>query len=83
MAFNVKNDEADRLLRELTALTGESLTDAITESLRERLAREHRIRYLDGGDPLTHAIAEFRGLAVLDHRSADEILGYDRHGLPT
>jgi len=83
VAFNVKNDEADRLLRELTALTGESLTDAITESLRERLAREHRIRCLGGGDPLAHAIAALRSLPVIDHRSADEILGYDEHGVPT
>ncbi len=83
MAFNVKNDEADRLLRELTALTGESLTDAITESLRQRLAREHRIRCLDGSDPLAQAIAEFRNLPVIDHRSAEEILGYDQHGAPT
>jgi antitoxin VapB len=83
MAFNVKNDEADRLLRALTALTGESLTDAITESLRQRLAREQRIRCLDGGDPLAHAIAEFRRLTVLDQRSADEILGYDEYGVPT
>jgi antitoxin VapB len=83
MAFNVKNDEADRLLRELTALTGESLTDAITESLRERLARERRVRCLHVGDPLTQAIEQLRGLPVIDHRSADEIVGYDEHGLPT
>ncbi len=82
MAFNVKNDEADRLLRELTALTGESLTDAITESLRQRLLRERRIRCLDAGDPLTQAIEHLRSLPVIDHRSDDEILGYDEHGLP-
>ena len=44
MAFNVKNDETDRLLRELTTLTGESLTDAITIALSERLQRERRLR---------------------------------------
>lgn len=82
MAFNVKNTEADRLLRELSALTGESLTAAITESLRERLARERRVRCLHVGDSLKHAIEQFRSLPVIDHRSADEILGYDEHGLP-
>lgn len=83
MAFNVKNDEADRLLRELVDLTGESLTDAITQSLRQRLARERRLRSLQAGDPLTEAIERLRNLEVIDARSDDEILGYDRHGVPS
>lgn len=83
MAFNVKNEEADRLLRELTDITGESLTEAVTQSLRERLARERRVRCLQAGDPLTQAVEHLRSLAVIDHRNDDEILGYDRDGLPT
>ena len=84
MAFNVKNDEADRLLRELTELTGESLTEAITRALRERLARERRVRCLDDGDdPLIRAVERFRSLPVIDPRADDEILGYDVHGVPT
>lgn len=88
MAFNVKNDEADRLLRELTELTGESLTEAITEALRERLARERRVRCLDvdrdvGDDPLARAIQRLRSLPVIDPRNDDQILGYDRHGIPS
>lgn len=82
MAFNVKNDEADRLLRELTALTGESLTDAVMHSLQERLERERRSRCLPPGDRLTTAIAEFRALPVVDERSEDQILGYDDRGIP-
>jgi antitoxin VapB len=44
MSLNIKNEEADRLARELADLTGESVTAAVTEALRERLAREHRQR---------------------------------------
>jgi antitoxin VapB len=40
MALSIKTDEADRLARALAKLTGESLTDAVTTALRERLARE-------------------------------------------
>lgn len=40
MALSIKTDEADRLARELALLTGETLTDAVTNALRERLARE-------------------------------------------
>ena len=83
MAFNVKNDETDRLLRELTALTGESLTDAITISLRDRLHREQRIRSVAGDTSLAAAIAHFRSLPIIDDRTDDEILGYDDRGLPS
>jgi len=40
MTMNIKNDEAHRLARELSALTGESITVAVTEALRERLLRK-------------------------------------------
>lgn len=44
MTLNIKNPEAYRLARELAALTGESMTDAVTEAVRERLARVRRER---------------------------------------
>ena len=39
MALNIKNPETHRLAQELAALTGESLSTAITVAVRERLAR--------------------------------------------
>jgi antitoxin VapB len=39
MSMNIKNAEAHRLARELAELTGESVTTAVLESLRERLER--------------------------------------------
>lgn len=39
MSLNIKNDEAHRLARELSALTGESMAAAVTEAVRERLDR--------------------------------------------
>lgn len=44
MALSIKSDEADRLTRELVRLTGETITEAITVALRERLARERATR---------------------------------------
>jgi antitoxin VapB len=44
MTLNIKNPEARRLARELAALTGESMTAAVTEAIRERLARVRRKR---------------------------------------
>ena len=39
MALNIKNEETRKLSRELSKLTGESMTAAVTEALRERLDR--------------------------------------------
>jgi len=39
MALSIKTEEADRLARELARRTGESMTQAVTRALRERLER--------------------------------------------
>jgi len=46
MALNIKNDETSRLVKELARLTGETMTAAVTEAVRERL---DRIRRESGG----------------------------------
>ena len=83
MAISIKDPETDRLARALAAATGESLTDAIREALRDRLEREtHRARR--GMAAEVRRIQErVSNLPVLDERPADEILGYDSHGLPS
>ena len=77
MAFTIKNNEADRLVRELAAVTGESLTDAVTKSLRERLERERRTGGVTKLERIRGHAAAFAALPVLDPRSADEILDFD------
>ena len=42
--LNIKSEDGYRLATALSALTGESLTGAVTEALRERLEREQRVR---------------------------------------
>lgn len=37
MRLTIKNPETDRLARELATATGESITAAVTEAVRERL----------------------------------------------
>jgi len=39
MSLNIKNDEAVRLVNEVSRITGESKTQAVIESLRQRLIR--------------------------------------------
>lgn len=82
MAISIKDPETDRLARELAAATGETLTDAIREALRERLAREAQ-RARRGLTAEVRRIQErIARLPVLDARTDDAILGYDEHGLP-
>jgi antitoxin VapB len=51
MALSIKTGEADELARSLARLTGESMTEAVTVALRERLARERARRESDADLP--------------------------------
>jgi len=83
MPFSVKHEEADRLARELSALTGESLTQAVLVALRERVARQRlRAAHKGSARDLLDVGRRCAALPVLDARAPDEILGYDEHGLP-
>ena len=81
MAFSIKNDEADELLRELCERTGESLTGAVIVSLRERLERE-RVRTTTKCERIEHAITALRALPVISDLTADDVLQWDENGLP-
>ena len=83
MGMNIKNKEAYQLTKQLAKFTGESLTTAVTEAVRERLARVLRARGVDlaecllviGRDCAAHLKKPFR---TIDH---DKML-YDERGLP-
>jgi antitoxin VapB len=44
MSLNVKDPEAHRLAQAITRETGETITRAVTEALRERYERLHKAR---------------------------------------
>ncbi|MGA9623378.1 MAG: type II toxin-antitoxin system VapB family antitoxin [Bryobacteraceae bacterium] len=83
MALNIKNPKADELARALAARTGQSITDAVLDALREQLKRET-------GRTLAPRLAEelraigdrCAALPDYDKRSPEEIIGFDGHGLP-
>jgi antitoxin VapB len=84
MGLNIKNEEAHRLAQQLAVLTGESLTAAVTEAIRERLERLRRERERD---KLVKDILEIsEGAAALwkePYKSTDHgDLLYDERGLP-
>jgi antitoxin VapB len=83
MGLNIKNEETQRLAHELAKLTGESMTAAVRESVRERLERIRRERSVSlahrllaiGKDCAAHLKQPFRSK---DHGD----LLYDQEGLP-
>ena len=81
MSLNIKDPEAHRLARAIARATGESMTRAVTESLRERYERLQRRRGKASVEELL-AIARRASAQVkcpyLDHA---EFL-YDERGLP-
>lgn len=82
MALSVKNPEADRLARELTAATGETITDAVVIALRERLERVRGRQAAAITRRLNTLRTEIQTYPILNPQSPEEIVGYDEHGLP-
>lgn len=84
MTVLIRDAEADRLVRELAARTGETITQAVKVAAQERL---DRLPPPSGGridrEKLEKLLATFRDRLVDDPRSDDEIIGYDENGLPT
>jgi antitoxin VapB len=86
MGLNIKNEETQQLSRELAAVTGETITGAITVAVRERLER------VRAGDPdeISHRRSRLRRIADdagprwspdLNTRDHGDLL-YDERGLP-
>jgi antitoxin VapB len=86
MSLNIKNEDAERLARQLAVATGESVTHAVTVAVRERL---DRVRHADE-DAMAERTARIRQIAkdaaarwIEPYRSADHgDLLYDQAGLP-
>jgi len=83
MSLNIKDEETHRMARELARLTGESLTAAVNEAVRERLEKvrgssrksmAERLMEI-GKDCASHLKEPYKSMDV------DELL-YDENGLP-
>jgi antitoxin VapB len=78
----IKDEEADRMIRQLAERTGETITDAVKKAVAQRLERvplseqeiaERRRR-------IEVILARADAMPTVDHRSADEIIGYNDRG---
>jgi antitoxin VapB len=83
MSLNIKNEKTHRRVRELARLTGESMTAAVDQAVRERL---ERVRAARGGGLAERLLKIGRECAAHwkePYRSMDHgDLLYDEKGLP-
>lgn len=84
MSLNIKNAETYRLAKELAERTGESLTGAVTEAVRERL---DRLKFEESREGMAERILEIA--ADMNARLPKDFfdvehgdLLYDEYGLP-
>lgn len=88
MGMNIQDPQAHKMALELATLTGKSLTDAVKMALQQTLDQVKANQQTSPQSrPLVERLNEIAlrcaALPNYDDRSADEILGYDDHGLPS
>jgi antitoxin VapB len=83
MSMNIKNEQAHRLALKLSQATGESLTEAVTQSIRERLERVTGQTEVRLSERLLRIGRDCAARLDQHTRSVDHgRLLYDGHGLP-
>ena len=83
MSLNIKNEKTHRQARELARLTGESMTAAVSQAIRERLERVRHNPKEGLAERLMKIAKESGPLWKEPYKSIDhgELL-YDEKGLP-
>jgi antitoxin VapB len=78
----IKDKEADQLIRRLAERAGETMTEAVKKAVAERLSRlplsENEIA--ERKRRIARLMAEADAMPTVDHRTADEIIGYNDQG---
>jgi len=76
--LRINNPKAERLVRQLAAEAGESLTGAIEKALEERWKRLQQQRSRLLLPQIEEILRRVDAMPSLDSRSEQEILGYDQ-----
>jgi len=85
VALNVKNPGTERLAKELALYTGESITEAVTVAIKERLERAERAKKREGRLEWLDELTKRTAPLLKDLPPSDKIgdLLYDKEtGLP-
>lgn len=83
MSLNIKNEKTHQMAQELARLTGESMTAAVSEAIRERLERVRGNPKKDLAERIMEIARECGPLWKEPYKSIDHgDLLYDENGLP-
>lgn len=84
MAIIIDNPEAENLLAQLSATTGQTATELVVELLRREADRLRRVRDIDARRREIEEITKvYAAKLPRNPQTPDEIIGYDENGLPT
>lgn len=83
MAVLIKDAETDRLVRQLAARTGETLTEAVRKAAEHRLASLPPLKRHVDMERVMALLAEIDTLPRGEVISMDDAIGYDENGLPS
>jgi antitoxin VapB len=78
-----KSEKTNVLARELATVTGEDVETAVERAIEERLARLPQGPRSRRGADIDAIFERLARMPVVDHRTHEEIFGYDNKGLPT
>jgi antitoxin VapB len=86
VALLIENPETERLVEELARRTGHSPAEVVAEAVREQLQRRPSAGAPSDPPDIWEQVREIQdelaALPDVDTRSADELIGYDEHGIP-
>jgi antitoxin VapB len=85
MALSIKNEEAERLAREVARKNGETVTMAVTVALKERLARQEENTRRKSRSKVLTEFSKLCAPLFTDGRSGNDLINDlydDETGLP-
>jgi antitoxin VapB len=81
MGLTIDNEAVVAMIRDLAERKGVTPDEALREALERQVEWEAEVARRIAA--MRAIQAEVAALTILDHRTPDEIIGYDEHGLPT
>lgn len=82
MALSIRNPKAEKLAKQIVAITGGKITQEIIKALEDRLERlRGRNTNINTVDEILKISKRCSSLPDLDNRPPEEILGYNENGV--
>ena len=82
MALSIRNPRAEKLAREIVAMSGGNITQVIIKALEDQLERlQGRRTYTDIVKEIMTISNRCSSIPDIDERSPDEILSYNKIGV--